>query len=158
MTDIYHDVFISHAFEDKNAFTNELAFSLKQKGLKVWYSGSELKMGDSITSGVNNALKSAKYAVVVISPIYLRKRWAMNELEALFAQEAEHKRILPILHQITVDEIKKHLPLIADRYAISSDIGLELIVAKILEVVTGEEKYRENNYSDTLKKKARMRH
>src|ERR1700741_4833235 len=102
MTEIAHDVFISHAYEDKNTFTNALALNLKQKGLKVWYSGSELKMGDSITRSVNDALKSSKYAVVVISPIYIKKRWAMNELEALFANEEGHKRILPIFHCITI--------------------------------------------------------
>jgi hypothetical protein len=138
MTATAYDVFISHAFEDKNTFTNALALALKQKGLRVWYSGFELKMGDSITSSVNNALKNVKYAVVVISPIYLEKKWAMNELQALFAGEAEHKRILPILHQISVDEIKMHLPMLADRYAIPSDRGLEVIVSKIMEVVTGK--------------------
>lgn len=138
MAEIAYDVFISHAFEDKNTFTNALAVELKKKGLKVWYSGSELKLGDSIMLNVNNALNSAKYAVVVISPIYLEKTWAMNELRALFAQEADHKRILPILHNISIEEIKKYLPLIADRYAISSTVGQEFIVAKILEVVTGE--------------------
>lgn len=139
MTATAYDVFISHAFEDKNTFTNALALALKEKGLKVWYSGFELKMGDSITSSVNNALKNAKYAVVVISPVYLGKTWAMNELQALFAGEAGDKRILPILHQLSVDDIKTHLPVLADRYAISSDSELGVIVNKILEVVTGKD-------------------
>jgi hypothetical protein len=155
MTEIIHDVFISHAFEDKNDFTNDLAHSLKEKGLKVWYSGFELKLGDSIANGVNNALKSSKYAVVVISPVYLEKTWAMNELQAIFAQEQNHKRILPILHHITIDEIKKHLPLIADRYAISTQKGLEFILNNIMEVIRGGNingDFR-NKYSETSKKK-----
>lgn len=155
MTATAYDVFISHAFEDKNTFTNALALTLKEKGLKVWYSGFELKMGDSITSSVNNALKNAKYAVVVISPVYLGKTWAMNELQALFAGEAKHKRILPILHQISVDEIKTHLPVLADRYAISSDQKLEVIVGKILEVVTGEvNKDQQESVLESRKKKS----
>ena len=138
MTEISYDVFISHAFEDKNTFTNELALALKKKGLKVWYSGSELKLGDSIADSVNKALKGAKYGVVVISPIYLEKQWAMSELKALFAQEADRNRILPILYNIGMDEIKEQLPMLADRYAISSDKGLEFIVNKVLEVISGK--------------------
>lgn len=137
MTEINYDVFISHAYEDKNAFTNELAYALKEKGLKVWYSGSDLKIGDSITTSVNNALKGAKYAIVVISPIYLEKQWAMNELNALFNQQADRSRILPILHNISAEQIKLKLPVIADRYAIPSEKGLAYIVSKIVEVVTG---------------------
>ena len=155
MTEISYDVFISHAFEDKNPFTNELAYALKTKGLKIWYSGFELKLGDSIAGCVNKALKGAKYGVVVISPIYLKKQWAMNELKALFAQEADCNRILPILHNITIDEIKKHLPMLADRYAISSDRGLEFIVNKILEVIKSEKKYDDGEIlqKGTFKKK-----
>jgi hypothetical protein len=138
MTDIKYDVFISHAYEDKNTFTNELAFELKKKGLKVWYSGFELKIGDSITDSVNNALRGAKYAIVVISPVYLQKQWAMNELKALFNQDTAANRILPILHNITADEIKKYLPVMADRYAISSDKGLDFITHKIFEAVAGK--------------------
>ncbi|CAN5832971.1 hypothetical protein BH11BAC7_BH11BAC7_33330 [soil metagenome] len=141
MTEISYDVFISHAFEDKNAFANELALALKKQGLKVWYSGSELKLGDSIMDSVNNALKAATYGIVIISPIYLEKQWAMSELKALFAQEADRNRILPILHNITIDEIKNDLPILADRYAISSGKGLQIIVNKVMQVVKGKRKY-----------------
>jgi hypothetical protein len=146
---IYYDVFISHAYEDKNVFTNELAIALKEEGLKIWYSGFELKLGDSITDSVNNALKGAEYGIVVISPIYLEKQWAMSELKALFTQEAERNRILPILHNITMDEIKEQLPMLADRYAISSDKGLEFIVNKVMEVITGRREDSQETNGDS---------
>lgn len=130
-----YDLFISHAFEDKNAFANDLALELTKAGLKVWYSGFELKLGDSIAGSINKALKNATFGIVVISPVYLKKRWAMNELNALLAQEAEQNRILPILHTITIDEIKVDFPILADRYAISSDQGMDLVVKKVLQVM-----------------------
>ncbi len=138
MNETTFDVFISHAYEDKNSFTNELAVALKDRGLKVWYSGFELKLGDSITNSVNKALKNAQFAIVVISPVYLEKQWAMNELHGLFNQPSERKRLLPILHNISMDEIKIHLPLLADRYAISTDKGLDFIVHNVVEVITGK--------------------
>ena len=155
MAEISYDVFISHAFEDKNDFANELALALKKKGLKVWYSGFELKLGDSIADSVNKALKGAKYGIVVISPIYLKKQWAMSEFNALLTQEAERNRILPILHNISVDEIKELLPVLADRYAVSSDKGLEFIVNKVMEVIKGEKinSDRKTVHSEIPKKK-----
>ena len=157
MTEISYDVFISHAFEDKNDFANELALALKKKGLKVWYSGFELKMGDSIADSVNNALKGAKYGIVIISPIYLEKQWAMSELKALFAQEADRNRILPILHKITADEIRKHLPMLADRYAISSDKGLQIIVNRTMQVIKGKRKYTKKKTTNTEKAKKKRK-
>jgi hypothetical protein len=141
MTEITYDVFISHAFEDKNDFANELALALKKQGLKIWYSGFELKLGDSISDSVSNALKGSRYGIVIISPVYLEKQWAMSELKALFAQEADRNRILPILHNITVDEIKKHLPMLADRYAISSAKGMQTVVNRAMQVIKGKRKY-----------------
>lgn len=133
-TPIY-DVFISHAFEDKKEFTNELAMELTKAGLKVWYSGFELKLGDSIAGSVNKALIGAAFGIVVISPIYLKKQWAMNELNALFAQESGQKSILPILHNITVPEIKERFPILADRYTISSNEKMDLIIRKVLQAI-----------------------
>lgn len=147
-----YDVFISHAYEDKSSFVNELAVSLKTKGLRVWYSGSELKLGDNITTSVNHALKEAKFGIVIISPIYLKKRWAMNELNALFSSETDHNRILPILHNITVAEIRKHLPVLADRYAISSEKGMQIVTNKVLQVVKGKRKYTKKTGATAGKK------
>ncbi|HTF06237.1 MAG TPA: toll/interleukin-1 receptor domain-containing protein [Bacteroidia bacterium] len=130
-----YDVFISHAFEDKNSFANELAMELTKSGLKVWYSGYQLKLGDSIAGSINQALKGATFGIVVISPIYLKKQWAMNELNALFAQETEQIRILPILHNITVEGIKEHFPILADRYTISSEAGMDTIVKKVWQAM-----------------------
>jgi hypothetical protein len=135
-----YDVFISHAFEDKTSFVNELAVELTKSGLKVWYSGFELKLDDSISGSVNEALKRSAFGVVVISPIYLRKQWAMNELNALFAQETGQYRILPILHNITVGEIRNHFPILADRYTVSSEKGIAFVVNKVLQAMSSLKK------------------
>ena len=131
-----YDIFISHAFEDKEAFANELAMELTKSGLKVWYSGFDLKLGDSISTSINDALKKSAFGIVLISPVYFRKQWAMNELNALFAQEKGQNRILPILHNISVDEIRNHFPILADRYMISSDKGMNAVVNKILQTMS----------------------
>jgi hypothetical protein len=135
MTAICYDVFISHAYEDNNSFANELAFTLKEKGLKIFYSGFELNPGDGITESLNLTLKTAIYGIVIISPVFLKKRWAMKELNVLLARKNEHTRILPILHDITKDEIKEHLPLSARRRVVSSKSGLKVIVNKTMKVI-----------------------
>lgn len=141
MTETGYDVFISHAYEDKDSFANELAIALKRNGLKVWYSGFELRIGDSISESVNHALRAAKFSIVIISPVYLTKKWAMNELHAVFSQETDRNRILPVLHNISVKKIQQELPVLADRYAISSGKNMTLIVNKIMQVVKGKRKY-----------------
>ena len=123
------EVFISHAVEDKCAIANELNLRLKEMGIKAWYSGDELTIGDSIMSSVNQAIKTVQYGVVILSPLYLRKRWTMLELQALMAREhMSIKRIFPIWHGVGYEEVLEYLPIMADRYAIPSEKGVEFIV------------------------------
>ena len=137
MTKPFYDVFISHAYEDQNEFAGQLALLLKKKGLKVWYSGFELKLGASITASVNEALQKSRFGIVLLSPVYLTKIWAMKELEALMMTETEGNRILPILHGISVETLRKKMPLLADKYAVSSRRGMNYVLSKILAVVNG---------------------
>lgn len=136
-----YDVFLSHAYEDKSSFSNELAHALKKAGLKIWYSGFELKVGDPIAESINEALKDARFGIVIISPVYLRKQWAMNELNALFASETAGKKILPVYHNIKVADVINAFPLIADRFALSSDQDMQHIVNSLLQVVKSKRKY-----------------
>lgn len=138
MSKPFYDVFISHAYEDQNEFASQLALELKKKGLSVWYSGFELTLGASITTSVNEALIKSRYGVVLISPVYLTKKWAMKELEALFGQETEENRVLPVLHGMSVDTFRAKMPLLADRYAISSRRGVDYVVKRILQAIKGE--------------------
>jgi hypothetical protein len=145
MAEPLYDVFISHAFEDKLAFADKLAAELQKAGLKVWYSGFELRLGDSIAGSVNKALKSAAFGIVIISPLYLQKQWAMNELNTFFAQETKQNRIIPILHNITVDEMRAHIPILADRYSIASSHGTETIAKKIVLAMASTGKHQIEN-------------
>jgi cold shock CspA family protein len=165
-----HDIFISHASEDKELFVRELAKSLSDKGLAVWYDEFSLKIGDSLSDSIGKGLTNSSFGVVVISPNFLAKKWPKRELAALVAREDhEDKVILPIWHKITKREVLDHLPLIADKVALNSDDGIEAVTRKILEVVKperiAEAKYKlgrhfekigdseeaKSNYSDAIK-------
>ena len=68
-----YDAFISHAVEDKIPIANELCAKLEQAGLKIWYSGKELGVGDSIEKTIEKGLNRSRYGIVIFSPTYLAK-------------------------------------------------------------------------------------
>jgi hypothetical protein len=57
-----------------------------------------------------------------------RARWP-------FSMEIEHKVILPIWHQITVDEVSRFSPTLAGRYAARASEGVDAVVDKILKAI-----------------------
>lgn len=145
------DVFISHAGEDRELFVNSLASKLEDAGLAVWYSESALKVGDSLRRSIDMGLERSRYGIVVISPAFLSKEWPQRELDGLAALEVGGRKvILPVWHEIEVEEVRQYSPTLADRVATSSKRGLEQVVADLLDAI--ELRTRKQNIAGTKSK------
>ena len=122
-TDEEYDVFISHAWEDKEEFVDEFVSEMNKLGLKVWYDTNKLKWGDSMREKIDKGLSKSKYGVVVLSPNYINenKYWTKAELNGLFQVETINgKTILPIWHKLTKKQVTEYSPIIADRKALTT--------------------------------------
>lgn len=129
-------MFICHASEDKETVAKPLAEALQRVGLRVWYDDLVLMIGDSIRRSIDEGLRKSQYGLVILSHNFFRKEWPQKELDALLARERNGiKVILPIWHQITHEEVAKHSPLLADRYALSTSRGLQFVAQKIKELI-----------------------
>lgn len=118
-----YDVFVSHAFEDKESFVDEFVDALRAQGLKVWYDTDKLKWGDSMREKIDRGLAKSRYGVVILSPNYIaeHKYWTKAELNGLFQVETVNgKTILPIWHNLTKKQVVEYSPIIADRKAMTT--------------------------------------
>ncbi len=116
------DVFISHASEDK-PYVEPLAKALAAPGVNVWYDKTSIGWGDDIRTSIDNGLLNCDYGVVVFSKAFLgKKKWTEYEVSALFGLETvDRKRILPIWHEVTYEDVLKYSPAVAQRRAKSSE-------------------------------------
>lgn len=131
-----HDVFISHASEDKASYVKELATKLRAAGISVWYDNFTLKWGDKLRESIDSGLANSRFGVVVLSPAFFSKSWPMEELEGLFQLEKAGKaRILPIWHNVSRDEVAAFSPMLAARLAVSSADPLDEIIAKLHDLL-----------------------
>ena len=131
-----YDAFISHAVEDKIPIANELCARLEAAGLNIWYSGKELGVGDSIEKTIQNGLNRSRYGIVIFSPTYLAKNWTIREFYTLLAKEIEEQKvILPVLYNTTLDELKNKDLLMADRFAVNADRGLDFVVERLVKEI-----------------------
>lgn len=130
------DVFISHASEDKEAFVRPLAEELEARGLKVWFDEFTLTIGDSLRQSIDRGLARSRFGIVVISPNFMRKEWPQRELDGLVAREiAGVKVILPIWHCINAEGIRKFSPTLADKLAVSSEEGIDHVIAELMRAI-----------------------
>jgi hypothetical protein len=131
------DVFICHASEDKAAIARPLYERLVANGYKVWFDEAVLRLGDGLRAKIDEGLGRCQYGVVILSPSFFRKEWPRKELDGLVSRETAtgEKAILPVWHNVDRSAVASFSPTLADRLAVSSSGGVDLVVAKILDVL-----------------------
>lgn len=146
------DVFISHASEDKEGLVRELVLSLSNQNIKVWYDEFSLKLGDSLRRSIDYGLSNSRFGIVILSPYFFSKEWPQSELDALFTLEKDQgKKILPVWHNISKEEVMHHSPLLASKLAVVSNTGIMNITDTIITAI--KDNVKENNIDyDIIKK------
>ncbi len=118
-----YDVFISHAWEDKESFADEFVGELRKLGVNVWYDTSQIRWGDSMRQRIDDGLKKSKFGIVILSPNYIAegKYWTKAELGGLFQLESVNgKTLLPIWHDLTKKQVMEFSPIIANKKAMTT--------------------------------------
>lgn len=132
-----HDVFISHASEDKDDFVRPLANSLSREGLNVWYDEMTLRIGDSLRQKIDKGLANSRVGLVVLSPSFIKKGWTNYELDGIVTRSVSGEQVLlPIWHNITKQQVVDFSPSLADKVARSTATHtIDEIAAEIAELI-----------------------
>lgn len=132
-----HDVFISHASEDKDDIVRPLANALVGKGLEVWYDEFTLRIGDSLRQKIDRGLANSRVGLVVLSPSFIAKGWTNYELDGIVTRTVSGEQILlPIWHNITKQQVVDFSPSLADKVARSTaTYTVEEIAAEISDLL-----------------------
>ena len=118
-----YDVFISHANKDKEDLVDALYQSLKLLGINIFYDKESLEWGDKWKDKILEGTKKAEFAIIVISENFFDREWTEKELKHFLNRQNKNgqKLILPILHNITLEELGEKYPSLIDIQAISSE-------------------------------------
>lgn len=132
-----HDVFISHASEDKDEIVRPLANALINEGLNVWYDEFTLRIGDSLRQKIDQGLANSRVGLVVLSSNFISKGWTNYELDGIVTRTVSGEQILlPIWHNITKQQVVDFSPSLADKVARSTATHtVEEIAKEIAELL-----------------------
>lgn len=131
------DVFISHASEDKQTVARPLRDALTRLGVTVWLDETEMKIGHSLRRRIDDGIRSSRFGVIVLSEAFLLKGWTNHELDGLVTRTvAGEQSLLPIWHHLSMDQVRKFSPSLADKVAMSTDeFTIQEIAEQIADVV-----------------------
>lgn len=138
-----YDVFVSHAWEDKEDFVDDFVDALRNLGIKVWYDTSQIKWGDSMRERIDDGLKKSRFGVAILSPNYIaeNKYWTKAELDGLFQLESVNgKTLLPIWHNLTKQQVMNYSPIIANKKAMTTALmTAQEIAEELLNLIPKDE-------------------
>lgn len=131
------DVFLCHAWDDRQGSAKELHDLLEERGVKVWFSEKDVLLGSPLLREIDKGLAKSRIGIVLVTPEFLKRIQAEGiadkELSALLAGE----RLVPIVHGTTYDALRDVSPLLASRSGLSTANGsMVTVAAKLAELVT----------------------
>lgn len=135
---IKYDVFLSHSSLDKEEYVTELSEKLEEIGLSVFEDVKVFKIGQSQTDMMNFGILNSRFVVVFLSANFIESGWSDYEFKSFLNREINEKKIiiLPIWHNVTVEEVKDYNPYLVDKYALNtSKYSLDQIVESINQVI-----------------------
>jgi 5'-deoxynucleotidase YfbR-like HD superfamily hydrolase len=113
------DFFICHASEDKKDYIFPIKNGLEKIGISTWIDNGEIDLGDNILLKIQEGINNSKYALIVISQIWLEKNWPLYELSSLLCREIRKGQtfVIPLIIG-EKDLILDKLPSLEAKYCI----------------------------------------
>ncbi len=98
MASLPSEIFLSHDSRDAG-FALRVAEVLRQHGLPVWYSPTEIKGSQQWHDEIGSALDRCDWFTLVLSPRAIESRWVKRELLYVLGEPKYEGRIVPILYE-----------------------------------------------------------
>ena len=130
------DVFLCHAWDDRNGAAKELHDQLESLGVSVWFSEKDVLLGATLLREIDKGLAKSRVGIVLVTPALLRRVQgegiAEKELSALLARDL----LGPIVHGTTYEELREVSPLLGSRSGLSTaEEPMANVAAKLAELV-----------------------
>jgi hypothetical protein len=130
------DVFLCHAWDDRQGAAKELHDLLEAVGVKVWFSEKDLGLGVPMMRAIDRGLANSKVGLVLVTPALLarlpKESVADKELSTLLAGN----RLVPIVHNTTYEALREVSPMLASRTGLhTAEDSMSEVAAKIAELV-----------------------
>ncbi len=130
------DIFLCHAWDDRQGAAKELYDLLESLNVSVWFSEKDVGLGTPLLRAIDKGLANSKVGIVLVTPALLRRLPAEGiadkELSALLARE----RLVPVVHETTYEALREVSPLLASRTGLSTaEEPIGVVAAKLAELV-----------------------
>jgi hypothetical protein len=126
------DLFLCHAWGDRQGSAAELHGHLKTNGATVWFSEEDIPLGSLMTREIDKGLRNSRIGIVLVTPALLESIKNEGIAEKELAVLLNSNRVIPITHGVTFDQLYDVSPMLASHAGLSTaESSLDDVAAKI---------------------------
>nr|XP_043611786.1 disease resistance protein RUN1-like [Erigeron canadensis] len=104
-----YDVFLSFRGADtRNSFTDHLYNALIDAGINTFLDDEEIETGEDLKPELEDAIRSSRASVIVLSENYATSSWCLDELALILDQRRVSDQIvIPIFYHVDPTDVRK---------------------------------------------------
>ena len=131
-----YDLFLCHAWDDRQGAAKELHDVLEAAGVKVWFSEKDLGLGVPMMRAIDKGLAASKIGLVLVTPALLARLPKEGVADKELSTLLQGNRLVPIVHGTTYTALRDVSPMLASRSGLdTSEDTMKVIATKIAELV-----------------------
>lgn len=130
------DVFLCHAWDDREGAAKELHDLLEASNVSVWFSEKDVRLGTPLLREIDRGLAKSRVGIVLVTPALLKRLEgegiADKELSALLARD----QLVPIVHNTTYEALRDVSPLLGSRTGLdTAENPMRDVATKLAELI-----------------------
>lgn len=126
------DLFLCHAWDDRQSSAADLHRLLKANGATVWFSEEDIPLGSLMTREIDKGLRNSRIGIVLVTPALLKSIENEGIAEKELAVLLNSRRVVPVTHGVTFDQLYDVSPMLASHAGLNTaESSLDDVAAKI---------------------------
>lgn len=131
------DLFLCHAWDDRQGDALDFYNLLTGLDVKVWFSEKDVPLGTPLMRQIDKGLKNSRAGIVLVTPALLKSLNAEGIADRELSVLLSTGRVIPIVHGVTFKDLLDVSPMLASHSGLTtSDYpSLDVVATKIADTV-----------------------
>jgi hypothetical protein len=126
------DLFLCHAWDDRQGSASDLYDRLKSNGGTVWFSEKDVALGKQLIREIDKGLRNSRVGIVLVTPALLKSIEAEGIAEKELSVLLASGRVIPVAHGTTFEALRDVSPMLASHAGLdTAESSLDDVAAKV---------------------------
>ncbi|RFB86862.1 TIR domain protein [Rhizobium leguminosarum bv. trifolii] len=130
------DVFLCHAWDDRQGAAKELHDLLEARGVKVWFSEKDIALGEPFLREIDRGLARSRVGIVLVTPNFLKRIHGRSIADKELSVLLHGGKLVPVIHGTTFAELNEESPMLASRNGLNTaEDSMAEVATKLADLV-----------------------